>query len=447
VAHQSSRDAEDAEPGRLAWLAEEAGRMRLEDVPGPVLEHARRVFADTLGVVMGGARQPEMRSLLAPADAWAGGLPAGPCQVLAPRLPSTTPAEAAFLNGTAGTFLELDEGVRPTGHPAVHVIPAALAAAQALHAGGSELLGAVLAGYEVTARLFDAYRLRYPLHPHGHLGAVGAAVAVARLRGRPPAGPALVAATLPLLTVWQPCFEGATTRNTWSGFAAAVGVTANRLAEAGFTGSSQLESVAFGELVGEVRSLAPLTEPIDPGELRITRDYLKLHSACALSHGAIDAVLGLGAIDPDEVLGLEVETVENNLKLDRQALDNSLSTRFSIPYAVAAAIVHRESGPRAFLPDPAVQALAARVEVRAASDLEAAWPERSPTRVTVRCRERVLRAEVANPHGHHLDPASPDELRAKFEGLTWSARPSALYERLLAVDEVADAGRLFEGVA
>ena len=164
-----------------------AVRLELERVPAAVLLHAQHVVADTVAVSRGGADTAQMRALVqvgldegvvhrAAADAGA----AACSTVLAPGLPRTNAEHAAFLNATAGTFLELDEGMRPTGHPGMHVVPAALAVAERRHRSGSELLRAVLVGYEVTARLFLAYRLRYPVHPHGHFGGVGAAVAAAR---------------------------------------------------------------------------------------------------------------------------------------------------------------------------------------------------------------------------------------------------------------------------
>jgi 2-methylcitrate dehydratase PrpD len=428
----------------LGELARRAGGLRLAEVPAETRTHAAVVFADTVGVIMGGSAQPEVRRLLEADPPFAPG--PGPSQVLLPHLPGVDPATAALVNGTAGTFLELDEGYRPTGHPAMHVVPAALAAAQALRRSGADLLAAVLSGYEVTARLFEAYRLTYPLHPHGHLGAVGAAVAVARLRGVDPREPALVAATLPLLTVWQPCYEGATARNVYTGLASAVGVLANRLAGAGFTGSRDALPVAFGELVGTLHRPAAITEPVDPGRLRIRRDYFKLHSACALNHSALDAVLALG-VEAAQVDSVLVETVSNNLKLDRQPQGNSLSTRFSLPYAVAAALVHGHTGPEAFEPDPRARTLAERVTVRAAEDLEPRWPEAAPARVTVRLRDGSARAgSVDNPRGHHANPASPSELARKFERLCWARDPGALYERLLAVETEPDCAALFRGV-
>jgi len=309
-------------------------------------------------------------------------------------------------------------------------------------------LAAVLGGYEVTARLFQAYKLTYPLHPHGHFGAVGAAVSVARLRGVDAVEPAAVAATLPLLPVWQPCTEGATARNAYTGTAAAIGLTANRLAGAGFTGSREAQRAAFGGLVGELVRPEALSAPVDPEDLGITRNYMKLHSACALSHSTLDAVLALEPLPvAEEVEGVEVETVSNNLKIAQQARPNDLSTRFSLPYAVAAAIVHGHTRPEAFVPDERVAALAERVKVRVADDLESSWPAAAPARVTLHLRNGDQTNRVDNPRGHYSNPASPDELRAKFELLVGGSDAGGLYERLLGLESVDDIAGLFEGIA
>ncbi len=429
-------------------MVSSAQSLQLDDVPADVLGHASRVVADTLAVVFGGGERPEMEALVRGDDRLFPSPMGGTAQLLVPGMPGADPTSAAFVNATAGTFLELDEGYRPTGHPSIHVLPAALAAAQALHASGRELMVAFLSGYEVTACLFEAYRLTYPLHPHGHFGAVGAAVAVARLRGVDALEPAAIAATLPLLPVWQPCTEGATARNAYSGTAAAVGLTANRLAAAGFTGSREAQDATFGGLVGQLVHPEALSAPVDPENLRITRNYMKLHSACALSHSALDAVLALEPLPAaEDVEGVEVETVSNNLKIARQARPNDLSTRFSLPYAVAAAIVHGHTRPEAFVPEKRVAELAERVEVRATEDLEDAWPDAAPARVRIMTRNGAYAKRVDNPRGHHSNPASADQLRSKFELLVGGAEPGRLYERLLGVRDVEDVALLFEELA
>jgi len=430
----------------LERAAQAAGDLQLDRVPEEVIQHAGYVIADTVGVIFAGARSNQMARLRELDMAEALVHPAGAClpaasrasTVLADTLPRASAAHAALLNATAGTFLELDEGMRPTGHPAMHVVPAALAAAERAHADGAALLRAVLAGYEAASRLFQGFRLRYPVHPHGHFGAVGAAVAVALLDGVDPVAAARAAATTPLLPVWDACYEGATVRNTWTGLAAQAGVRASTLVQAGFEGSPRALEVAYGTIAGDLVDAEAVSSPLDYSRLGITRNYFKLHSACALTHAAIDAVAEMELGEPLDIVRVRVETVANNMKLDRQPRANTLSGRFSLPYAVATAIALRRTDPEAFTFRPDIAALARRVEVSVAPDLEARWPQSSPARVSVESGDGTRTCTVENPRGHHSRPVGVDELRLKFAGLVGVEHADLWWERLTALIEVVD---------
>jgi 2-methylcitrate dehydratase PrpD len=433
-------------PSSLQRLAEQAATLELAEVPEHTRRHAVAVIADTIGAMLGGGLTPEMdrlvssreNSLLFPAGK-------GQAQLVTAGQPGTDALTAAFVNASAGTFLELDEGIRPSGHPAVHVVPAALAAGQALGRSGADLVLAILGGYEISARLFTSYRLRFPVHPHGNLGSIGAAVAVARLRGTDPVQAASIAAALPLLSVWQPAFEGATVRNVFSGVGAAIGITANGLASAGFTGSTEALPTAFGEIAGTLVSSEDLEGPIRPDRLLIDHDYQKRHSSCALSHSAIDATLSLGPIDPEAIRAIRVKTVHNNLRLDHQSRGNPLSNRFSLPYAVATAIVNGEAGPAAFAPNERAAALARRVSVAASDQMTKRWPAASPARVEVELPNSTLTAEVENPVGHESQRLSREELRQKFESLAVDPNGGGTrvsYDRLLELESITDIGGL-----
>lgn len=423
----------------------EAAELDLTLVPSQVVEQLGRVVADTVGVCIAGHREAPMRSLLS--DDVLGGVvtatTSGGATVLEEGGALADPETAAFLNATAGSFLELDEGMRPTGHPAMQIVPAALGVAETLNASGAALARAVLAGYEVTARLFTAYRLTYPVHPHGHFGAVGAAVAAALLSDTDLVGAAEVAATTPVLSVWNACYEGATARNTYMGIASANGVRATRLSRAGFTGSREALPVAFGEIAGQLVDASALTRPLDYAALGITRNYFKRHSACALTHAAIDALLDMELPAAADIDRIEVETVENNMKLAREARGNDLSARFSLPYAVAAVVMSGTSGPDTFRYDPRVADFARRVEVTVAPDLEELWPDASPTRLTVHWAGGQVRKQVDNPYGHHSFPITETDLRAKFTENVGSGAES-LWARLARLPEVADCAVLFD---
>lgn len=437
----------------LAIAVTAATDLEISRVPADALVHAGLVVADTVAVISAGARSPEIRQMVdldiaeGTADKTGQGPGGWPSTVLIAPPVRTSAANAAFLNATAGTFLELDEGMRPTGHPAMHVVPAALAIAERRHRPGSDLLRAVLAGYEVSSRLFKAFRLRYPVHPHGHFGAVGAAVAAALLDDVDPLEAALVASTTPLLPVWDACFDGATARNTYTGLAAQSGVRSCQLVKAGVTGSRHALPSAFGDIAGELVHASALAAPLDYDRLGIVGNYLKRHSACALSHGALDALLQLPLPAVDEIRRVRVETVSNNMKLARLPSPNDLSARFSLPYAAATAIALGRTDPEAFQFRPDVAAVARLVDVEVAEDLEALWPTGSPTRVTVYTSTGELSQTVHNPRGHHDAPFEHVEIMRKFDNLVASPLASRWWQNLTNLTDVDDCAELFTGTS
>src|SRR6202047_4322373 len=92
--------------------------------------------------------------------------------------------EAALANAVAGHALDYDD-VALAGHPSVVLVPAILAEAEAVGAGGGDAATGYAAGYEVWARLIerdkDAYHIK-GWHPTAVLGPVAAAAACASLR-------------------------------------------------------------------------------------------------------------------------------------------------------------------------------------------------------------------------------------------------------------------------
>src|SRR3954447_17058371 len=93
------------------------------DVPPELADRVEQVIADTVSVSVAGTRTPEIAALIA-LDRADGLISGGTgsrgnghtASVLTAPVSRAHPADAAFLNATAGTSLELDEGVRPTGH-------------------------------------------------------------------------------------------------------------------------------------------------------------------------------------------------------------------------------------------------------------------------------------------------------------------------------------------
>jgi 2-methylcitrate dehydratase PrpD len=157
-----------------------AATLRFAQLPETVRAHTGWILADTAAAIAAGSAEPEVQALAA-----LHGEPAAGSGATLVGLGRAASADAAALvNGTAGTFLEMDEGNRYSrGHPAVHVLPAALALAEQRGADADTFLAALVAGYEVGSRLGAAAQLRGAMHPHGTWGTIGAAAACARVLG------------------------------------------------------------------------------------------------------------------------------------------------------------------------------------------------------------------------------------------------------------------------
>ena len=262
----------------LDTLADFLAGFRFEELKPATVEQTSYVILDTMGAIAGGAAEPEMQALTAKLTV----SPVGEASVIGTGKTAVS-AAAAFLNGTAGTFLEMDEGNRfAKGHPAIHVLPAVWALAEIRKLPGRALMEALVLGYEVGARIGIAAAMRPDMHPHGTWGTVGAAAAVARLLGYDAARireTINVASSLTLATSKRTMLEGGTVRNAYAGIANRMALMAIDLVEAGFIGERDGLSSVFGHVVSERFDTARMIDGLGR-DWQIDRNYFKLHSCC-----------------------------------------------------------------------------------------------------------------------------------------------------------------------
>ncbi|MGY6411084.1 MAG: MmgE/PrpD family protein [Alkalilacustris sp.] len=424
-----------------------AANTRTAAIPAEVLDKTALILADSLGAILGGMAEPEVRALVA-------GLgPSGPAAVVGAGR-GAAPGQAALVNGTAGTTLEMDEGSQfARGHPGLHTIPAALAfagdeAARGRTITGPDLLAAFAIGYEVGARVGMACNLRPSLHPHGTWGAICAAVAVARLAGRD-AGQMrhaiTMAASFALAPSRRTMLEGGTVRNALAGVSGQLGLVVHDLLSAGFEGDRDGLGQVFGRTLSDGFRPEAMTEALG-SRWEVMRNYFKLHACCRFNHATLDALALIvaqeGPLDPASVAGVEVHSYAFAAELDDPAPRNMLAARFSVPFAVATALVTGRTDIGSFtaeaLADPVTRALATRVRVVEDPAMTAALPDRRPARVILTLRDgRRLQAETATNRGDWADPYTTPELRTKFLSLAtrvWPEGPAAaLWDATLAL--------------
>ena len=407
----------------MAGLARFVAETPEDAIPDVVQDGAALILADTIGAILGGSREPEMRRLRADCDR-----AAGPATVLGEGFARAEPWWAIVANGLAGTMLELDEGNRfARGHPGIHVLPAALAEAERLGRPGTALVAALVVGYDVAARLGGAAPVRSGMHMHGVHGAVGAAAAVARLRELDVDATARVlgvAAGLTLGTSWRTALGGATVRNAYAGIAGANGWLAADLAVAGLTPLPDMLTETFGRISGAGLDVALALDRL--GErFEVTRNYFKRYACCRYNHPAVEAteeILAATPIAADRIASIRVLTTALGATMSDRDPVGTLGAKFSIPYALAARIVLGDCGVEAFrepaLSDARVRALARLVDVTEDPALTALLPQARPARVEIRLTDgRALTRQVDMPAGEFDRPYPEALLREKFIGL------------------------------
>jgi 2-methylcitrate dehydratase PrpD len=162
-----------------AYVARAARRK----LPPVVVERAKVHLVDTVAAMVSGSRLIPGRRAIEFVKAQGGTREA---QVVGSRIRTSAP-QAALANGMCGHADETDDTIMALRlHPGTCVVPAALAVAERERASGTQLLRAIVLGYDISARVLLALRLmtlgERSLHHGGSIGALfGAGAASAAL--------------------------------------------------------------------------------------------------------------------------------------------------------------------------------------------------------------------------------------------------------------------------
>lgn len=346
------------------------------------------------------------------------------------------PTGAAFVNATAASILDIDDGHRgPCGHPGAAIVPTALAVARETNAGGPELLAAVVAAYEVCTRI-GASEHRIAYHT-GNWAGFGAATAAAQLRGLS-AGPLAHALAITAyhgprvadLTLSADMGSNVKESIPWS---VVSGLNAADLAARGFTGCRDALDIDERFKAGDA------TADLGSG-FQIMRTYFKRYSACRWIHAPVEALLqimsehGLAAEDVDSV---RIETFRQAASLNNLADPPSPeSAQYSIPYCLGIAATKGEA---ALMPlaasdihDAAALAFATKVTVVCDEALVDDFPATVPARVIVGTPSGIFETFVERPWGEPDGPTGRTDLIAKFKFLAAGRIPEGRADAIVA---------------
>jgi len=396
---------------------------------------AERAFVDTVGVLFAGRNEPAVTAL---ADTVLAEEAGGPARSVAVGQALPVGA-AALLDATAAHALDYDDVDDALfGHPSAVLVPTVLAVAGAAGASGEAMLGAYRRGLE-TARAVAAavgieghYQAGW--HATSTIGTLAAAAAAARLLHLTRLATRHCLGLAASMAGGSRQNFGTMTKPLHAGLAAERGILAARLAARGFTADpDQLEGpmgflalYGAGGGAGDGPGAAAVTAAAGSGEPAGLN--VKLHPCCYATHAAVDAALELRpslAGRVGEIAAVEVVARTGGLAplIHHRPVDG-LQARFSLEYAVAAALTDGEVTLASFAEDRVcrdpVQQLLRRVRITAADvpppgSGPPAWGSPFPAVVTVRGDGgTAATVRVDHPAGHATRPVTDDQLRAKF---------------------------------
>jgi 2-methylcitrate dehydratase PrpD len=317
----------------------------------------------------------------------------------------------------------------------VSVFSSALAVAEHVGANGQDFIAAVVAGFEVAARLAMALRPKehygQGFHPTATCGTFGAAVAAGKLlhlsenqllsalgiAGSQAAG------SMEFLT------DGAWTKRLHPGWAAFSGVHAALLGREGFVGPATIVEGKDGFL--KAHSPNPDPRKVVDGlgaDFQILQTAVKPHACCRYTQAPIDATLAVTVqhdLKPNDVKAMTVGMLETGIPVicepavrKRQPL-SVVDMQFSLPFGVAVALAKRRAGLEEFtldmLNDPEVRTLMPKVGYARDPELEKNYPKEWPAWVRVTLQDgKEVSAHVRFPKGDPENPLSWDELIEKY---------------------------------
>lgn len=382
-----------------------------QEIPYEVMQQARNVLLDYIGVLVGGKKYLEEKH---------------------PELINSAPSEV-FVNGFAAHVLELDDGHR---HGMIHlgasIVSAVLDAAKKESLKSDDVLRGIVMGYEVAVRCARAIQPGHKergYHVSGTCGTIGSAMGIAFACGftKEQMKSTLACAVSSAAGVLEIQEQASEMKPYNVGRAAMAGVVAAQVGKLALLGPDDI-------LGGKRGFLATLTGTPKPDFLTSFSDddyaiigiYQKVHAACRHCHPAIDATIDMRNdinLKPEQIDHIEVRTYKLAVgSHDHTDIMGISSAKLSTPYAVALAVVKGSAGyadyNEANLNDNNIKLITRKVRVIEDENLTAQSPAVRGAKVTIYLKGgNVYEAPCLYPKGEPEHPLTQEELKGKFMGL------------------------------
>ena len=407
-----------------------ARELKLADVPPGVVDKAKLVFLDTLGIALASSTM-DFGAMVTKVAQKLGG---ANHSLLLGSSTRVAAANAVIANGTLAHGLDyddtLEEAIVHTGSCAWMT---ALAVGEELGAGGTAVLEAAIAGTEVLCKIGLVAPGKFHargFHPTAICSTFGAAAAAGKLYG---------------LTVdqWVDAFglcgsqssgiieylaDGTWTKRMHPGWSAHGGVIATMLAKEGFRGPAKVFEGTHGFFSGfGGKNDYRFEKLLEVGkDWEIPRLTFKSYPCGSISHPYMDCALKIKqkhSPKPVEIARIVCRTAEGPVHrlweplADKQKPVSSYGAKFSLPYSIAVMIVRGRAGLDEFteeaIRDPAVLHLAGKVRYELDPTID--YPRHFSGHVKVFMKDgMVFEENHPHPRGGFEEPLPPAEIEEKF---------------------------------
>ncbi len=431
-------------------LAGAASRVSAGHVSTQMRRVAEDLVIDVVGLTVAARNSDYMTAMLAGVDA------GGNCTAIG-HASTYDPVSAILINGTAAHGDDYDDTFEggPV-HSGAVIVPALLAVAEQ-HKGvrGDDVLAGLAVGCEVMCRLgLVAPRAVHKagFHPTGVFGAMGAAAAVATALRLPPDrwASALGIAGSMASGIIEYLAEGTWTKRMHAGWAGQSGYRAARLAQQGFLGPRTVFEGKHGLFFGFANAPdCDWSALLDDFGKRWVSEKIafKPYPCGTMAHPYIDCALRMrqSGVDIDNITAIVCETAEGFVHRlweplsNKQQPPNGYAGKFSIPFAVAVALVRGEAGLSAFEDEAARDPVIVRVarKVRYVIDPEHPYPHRFTGHIRATLSDgRVLEERQPHLRGGATEPLPSSDILAKFEANVrhggWTSDRAKVVQEMLA---------------
>lgn len=452
-------------------LVDYATGFEFDNLPAEVVECAKKLVLDTLGVTIAGSSAFGVRTLVDIIKDW-GGKPESSILIYGDKVP--TP-HAVLVNATMARAHDFDAvHEKAIIHIAAPIVPACLAVAERVgRINGKDFISAVVLGMEIMARLalsLETSWLVTGFQTTNHMGTFGTAVAAGKLLrlDRREMTHALGIAYGQVAGTLQATVEGSMMVRIQQGFAAQTGILSAILAERGIDGPRQVFQGKFGYFpVFYQNRYDPAVLNRNLGkQFETTNVSIKSFPCCFLTHFAISAMLHLAKedrIDPQEVDQIQVRVNQGAYNVVCHPVEskrNPSSNRealFSLPYTVAAALVRGRVSLEDFTPeaiqDKEVRSIASKIT----SIVDEAIEEQYGRVIGPAVVELILKngrktsCRIDLVKGHPKNPMTMEECEEKFKTcLPFSVKPlsekkvSALINAVRELETLTDISEIVD---